>query len=158
MADFVGIDVRGEKELAAKLEKLPLAAQDAGVEAANQKIISIEKIYAKYRHVSVKQAGGWASDKQRKFVMASIRDGRIKIPYRRTQTLARNWKTYGSGRNQIVANETPYAQYVKDLAKQTMGHMLRGWDVIQTDLKNHMRGIVDAFDGGVKKAIRKLGL
>lgn len=157
MSDFVGINISGEKELAAKLARLPLAAQDDGVEAANEKIVKIERKYIPYKHVSVKQAGGWASDKQRRFVMARIRSGEIKVPYHRTQTLSKGWRTYGSGKNQIVANEVAYAPFVKDF-KQTRGHLLRGWDIVQNDLKNHFTSILAAFDGGVKKAMKRLGL
>jgi hypothetical protein len=156
--NFVGINISGEKFIIERLRLLPEQAQDMGVEAANEKIVNIERKYTPYKYVSVKQSGGWKSEKQRRYVMAAIRDGRIKIPYRRTQTMARGWKTYGSGKNQIVANEVPYAPYVKDIAGQTRGHMLRGWDVVQDDIKNHQPQIVKAFESGVNKAIRKLGL
>lgn len=158
MADFVGIEVIGLKELAARLDKLPEAAQDMGVEEANKKIVYVERMYAQYKYISVKQSGGWKSEKQRRYVMAMLRSGEMKIPYRRTQKLSRGWRTYGAGKTQIVANEVQYAQYVKDLPTQTQGHMLRGWDVIQTDLETHLKGILAAFEGGVKKAIKKLGL
>lgn len=90
--------------------------------------------------------------------MARIREGTISIPYRRTQNLRRGWERIGDGRNQIVVNQVPYAGYVKDIQSQSRGHMLRGWNVIQNDLRERMEEIVRKFDAGVDKALKRLAL
>jgi len=158
MTDFIGIDISGEKEIAAKLDKLPEQAADFGVEYANEYILNMQQTYVPYKYVSVAQTGGWKSDAQRRYVMAKIRSGEISVPYNRTQTLRKGWKLVGKGRNQIVANEVDYAKYVKDIRSQSQGHMLRGWEVIPNELRNRAAQILRRFDAGVKAGIRAIGL
>lgn len=158
MDNFIGLDIAGSKELADKLDQLPPAAGDAGVESANDYIINVEQTYIPYQHVSISQQGGWASDKQRRYVMARIREGSISVPYRRTQTLRKGWQRLGSGVNQIVVNQVPYAGYVKDIQSQSKGHMLGGWEVWQNEIRERAEEITRRFDAGVDKAMRKLGL
>jgi len=158
MSNFVGVDIAGAKEIEEKLKQIPPEAQDAGVESAKVYIVNFEQAYPPYTYVSIEQAGGWRSEKQRRYVMARIREGSIQIPYARTQTLRKGWRVEGSGRNQIVVNEVEYAPYVKDIQSQAQGHMLRGWGVVQTEIQDRMDEIVRKFDAGVKEALRKLGL
>lgn len=158
MADFMGIDISGAKEIAEKLNQIPPEAQDAGVESANAYIVNFEQAYAPYTYVSVEQAGGWKSERQRRYVMARIREGSIQVPYQRKQTLRKGWRVEGNGRNQIVVNEVDHAAVVKDIKSQSRGHMLRGWDVVQTEIQERVDEIVRKFDAGVKEALRKLGL
>ena len=158
MSELIGIDISGNKELAAKLDKLPAQAADFGVEYANEYILNMQRTYVPYKHVSVAQAGGWKSDAQRRYVMAKIRSGEISVPYNRTQTLRKGWKLVGKGRGQIVANEVDYAKWVKDIRSQSQGHMLRGWEVIPNELRNKAEQIVRRFEAGVKAGMKKLGL
>ena len=158
MSDFIGIDISGDVELAAKLDQLPDNAADFGVEYANEYVLNMQRTYVPYKHVSVAQAGGWKSDKQRRYVMAKIRSGEISVPYNRTQTLRKGWKLVGKGRNQIIANEVSYAKYVKDIRSQSQGHMLRGWEVIPNELRNKAAQILRRFNAGVKAGIKAIGL
>ena len=158
MSDFIGIEITGDKELAERLGKLSPEMQDAGVESANAYVVNKQQAYIPYKYVSVAQSGGWKSERQRRYVMAAIRSGEISIPYSRTQNLRKGWKTLGTGRNQIIVNEVPYSKWVKDIKTQSQGHMLRGWDVIQDDLRNWSKGILQKFEEGVRKAQKKLGL
>jgi len=54
----------------------------------------------------------WQSDKQRRYVMAAIRDGRIKVPYRRTGNLANRWKVVRTTEGVIITNSADYSVYV----------------------------------------------
>lgn len=157
MNELIGVDISGEKELVSKLNKLPKEAQDFGVETANTYILDLMRIYAPYQYISRKILG-WASERQRKFVMAKISKGEIDVPYKRTQGLRNNWKTVGEGKNQIVVNETPSAQYVMSEGKQSHRFSLMGWETEVTRINTHMPKILQKFEEGVKKAIKKLGL
>lgn len=50
-SDFIGIDITGDKELAAKLARLPLAVQDTAVEETNIYVVNIMKTYQAYQHI-----------------------------------------------------------------------------------------------------------
>lgn len=157
--DFVGISISGVPEIQSRLEGLYPQAADAGVENADVYIVDSLKIYPPYSYVSVAQAGGWKSKKQRNYVMMQIARGIIN-PGRpsRTQRLSQGWQVVGKGANQIVVNDVPYAIYEYDIKSQSQMHMLQGWDVIPTFLQQRMSEIVRRFDAGVKNAIRKMGL
>lgn len=69
----------------------------------------------------------WASEKQRRFVLAAIREGRIQVPYRRTGTLGRRWtSTVASEGGDVVGrvgNNTTYGPFVMGKASQAAYHM-----------------------------------
>ena len=54
----------------------------------------------------------WQSDKQRRFVMAAIRRGQIKVPYVRSGNLANRWKVIRTPTGAIIANSADYSVYV----------------------------------------------
>jgi hypothetical protein len=157
MGDFIGIDVHGIPELQAKLAQLPAAVADDGVEAADKQIVNIMQAYGQYHYIS-RQKVPFVSDKQRRYVMASIRQGTIKVPYERTQGLRNAWKTAGSGKTQIVVNESPYAGFVMGEGVQAHRFSLMGWETDLTRVRTHLSSIVQAFEVGARKAIKRLGL
>ena len=150
MSDFIGVDVSGElMVIMERLKKLPREAQDEGVETSNEYIVDMMKEYPP------KQKGFlWSSDKQRKFVMAKMREEGFPG---RSQELRRGWKPIGSGFKQIVVNEVPYAQYVQG-DSQIVGHNLHGWHTIEGRIKAKGGKILKKFEEGVKRAIKKLKL
>jgi len=147
---FVGIDIQGITTLNERLKRLPKEAKDAGVEAANEYIVDIMKI----EPPKPTRPFVWSSDKQRKYVMAKIREGGYTG---RTQQLRNAWKTVGSGYNQIVANETPYAEFVQG-DNQIIGHKTNDWKTTTDNLKAKGKEILKKFEGGVKRALKKLRL
>jgi len=149
---FIGIDISGDIEIKQKIQQLPDAAADEGVETANEYIINIERNYAPSHKGEPFQ---WSSDRQRRAAFANMR-AQGGPPYSRTQTLAKGWKTVGSGRTQIVANEVPYAKFVKD--PPIPGHAAREWTSIAQDMVTHLDKILAKFSEGVRKGIKKVGL
>lgn len=159
MSDFIGIDIAGEKELIAKLKKLPPAVADTGVEAANEYIINTQRRYPSYKKVTRKSAYGvtFFTERQRRWFFAALGDGSLKLPYKRTQGYSKGWKTVGQGYRQIAVNESPYGEHLQGERQSRLSAKI-GWKKITEWLKENMPRIVEKFDGGVKKAIRKLGL
>lgn len=111
--------------------------------------------YVPYKYISVKQAGGWKSDKQRRFVMAMIREGRIDpgVPHR-TGRLQRAWNI-NQDDTKIVNNES-YAPFVMGNDEQTRGHQLRGWRVVEQVIKNNLKGAFRHANSEIKKWMDKL--
>lgn len=161
MSDFIGIDITGLPELEAKLAKLPDAAADDGVEAANTYIVNVMREYQPYRSITRKSVYGssFKTDKQRRWFFAALRSGEIHVPYNRTQELRGSWKTAGDGRQQFVYSEDmPKAQYVMQDGHQNQLLKKMGWKTVETRMKERMSEIVRRFDAGVNKAIKRLGL
>lgn len=159
--DFIGIDIQGIPELKAKLAKLPEAAQDDGADSAYEYMINVLRHYPSYRYVSRVEGYGvqWFSERQRRFVMAAINQGYITPgSANRTQAMAHGWKKVGSGRQAFIANEVPYAHYLMGDESQSR-HMAKiGWKKLGDVTKERTAAIVEKFDAGVKKAIKRLGL
>ena len=152
MSGFIGIDVAGIKEVRVALGKLPDAVIDTGVETSNKYMLEVEQQYAPSHKGEPFQ---WTSDKQRRAAFANMRK-QGGPPYKRTQRLKKGWKLIGSGRNQILANEVAYAQYVKD--PPIVGHKLREWTSLDQDVAKSTPKLVKKFEEGARKAIKKLGL
>ena len=150
MADLVKIYITGYETLYQRLLKLPKEAGDAGVEAANEYIVNQMKVQPS----KPTKPFQWTSDKQRRYVMMQISKG---MWTGRTQELRNGWKTEGKGYNQIVINEVPHAQFVQD-TNQIIGHKANGWQTVNQVLKTRAKEILNRFDGGVKKALKKLKL
>ena len=158
MSDFIGVDLYGIDDLKRKINYITSEeAAGAGIEEANQHLVEILRAYPPYRYVPIRQAGGWRSEKQRRYVMAAIRRGEINVPYARTQTLNRSWKTVGAGVQQIVVNETPYAGFVMGAA-QTQGHALRGWSPYGERIRAAMPRLSQIFARGYRRFLRSIGL
>jgi hypothetical protein len=147
---FIGIDIQGITTLSERLKKLPKEARDLGTESANEYIVSAMQVQPS----KPTKPFQWSSEKQRRYVMMLINKGGYRG---RTQELRNAWKTVGKGYNQIVANETPYAQFVQD-TNQIIGHKANGWQTVNQVLKTRAKEILAKFDSGVKKALKKLNL
>lgn len=150
MAEIVKIYITGYETLNSRLQRLPKEARDAGVESANEYIVNQMQVQPPVPHGNFQ----WTSDRQRKYVMAHIRENGYTG---RTQELRNAWKTEGKGYEQIVVNETPYAQFVQD-TNQIIGHRANGWQTVNQVLKTKGAEILRKFDAGVKKALKKLNL
>lgn len=150
MSNFIGIDISGVTTISERLKKLPKEARDLGTESANEYIVNAMKV----EPPKPNRPFVWSSDEQRRYVMAKISKGEWTG---RTQQLRNAWKTVGKGYNQIVANETPYAQFVQD-TNQIIGHKTNGWQTWEMVKKSKAAEILRKFDAGVKKALKKLNL
>ena len=147
---FIGIDIQGITTLNERLKKLPKEARDLGTESANEYIVDAMQVQPPVPNKPFQ----WSSDKQRKFVMMQISKGQWNG---RTQELRKGWKPVGKGYNQIVVNEVPSSVFVQG-DQQIKGHKANGWQTTAQVLKTRAKEILNRFDGGVKKALKKLKL
>lgn len=155
MADLVDIQVTGIEEIQEKLSQLPDAAADAGVEAANEYIIDVMRLYPpRVNHKTKRYI--WNSEKQRRAFFATNGFGR-GIPTRRTQQLASSWETVGKGKEQAILSTAEYADYVVG-NKMQHGHVADGWSSVKMTIRERTEKIIRKFDAGVKNAIKRLGL
>lgn len=93
----------------------------------------------------------FVSERQRRYVMASIRDGRLKVPYARgidprSQKLGQSWTTREErdGLRQVVGTAAGYGPLVQSAARQTAYHRAGGWQT-DDDVVNAERGTVQAL-------------
>ena len=149
---MIKTSVRGVEQLKAFFNKLPAAARKIAVVEIAIHLIGDDqrglKHYVGYRYVSRKSAYGqtFSSDKQRRYVMAKIREGEITPGSpRRTNALKRGWayKLQGGGYGASIYNPVPYAGYVMGDATQARQPAKVGWRtmaaVISTNIKSAIK-------------------
>jgi hypothetical protein len=147
---MIKVSVRGVDQLKKFFSELTPAARKAAVKGASEYLIGNDqrglKHYPSYKYVTRKSAYGhtFSSDKQRRYVMAMIREGRIDpgVPHR-TGELQGAWGYTGKDTRYTIKNTSPYAQFVMGDNAQSRMHKIIGWrtvsDVIKTNLKGAFR-------------------
>ena len=157
--DFIAIDVEGLAPLVKGLNKLPQEVQDAAGDDVSEYLINILRHYPSQKRVTRAQAYGttFFSDNQRKFFFAALRDGRISVPYRRTQTFRNAWRQIGKGIKSIIANEVSYGGFLMGDSEQSRMSKLIGWKTLSNLLKERQSKIVKILEAAVKKGMKKAG-
>jgi hypothetical protein len=169
MAKQFSIEVEGLEQLQWRINSLPDQAKAEILDAVSSYSLEVlRKEQPSYRHVTRARAygmqrggEGWFSDKQRRYVMAKIRSGEIRIPYNRTGRLVHGWAATRTTERVTFGNAVPYAPYVIGFAAQSRHERLVGWKTITDTMRKlsfqsapFRKACMDA----VQKAIRKLQL
>ena len=144
---------RGIPEVRAWLSKVQAGFKNQALLAFTQYIVGDDtesgfrhglKHYPAYHYVSYAQAyGGFVSDKQRRYVMAMIAEGKIEPGYpHRTGEFQRGWKYEPSPNSMKIVNDTPYGGYLMGEQQANMPAM-GGWrqvaDVISSNISGALR-------------------
>lgn len=144
-----------------KFGELPEEMGDVASEAAGSYILRVfRKEIPPYHHVKRKDAyppTGWQSEKQRRYVMAAIRSGEIKIPYKRRSPrggLAAAWEMEGRGANLRLVNNEDHADLVYGENQARLLKMI-GWKKADVMLEQYERNITDAAIRAIEKALKR---
>lgn len=156
--------VRGLAELQKFLKDVPVKARRAATEAAADYLIGDGRRglrhYPAYKWIRRRRAypevKGWFSEKQRRFVMARIRSGRIDPGYpHRTGRLQRGWVKKGSGYKIMIENQEPYAAVVMGDNTQARQPKLVGWRTVGEVVESNTDGMRQAAARAVQKTLDK---
>jgi len=159
---MIGIETEGIPEVREKLKRLgskePMRDMNKGVAQYIRE--ELQRAPAP-RRVTRKQAFGktFQSDRQRKWFFASLADGSLVVPHRRTGRLRKGWEIMPFGpTNYIVVNDTPGAKFVQDRPTQSRMMKIIGWKTMQDIIERRRDRIRQIANGVYDKWIRKLGL
>jgi hypothetical protein len=161
MADFIGFEILGNKDLARKLERFPEPVQDAAIDEVTPYLINQWQLYPPRKRVTRRKAYGRTFDsaKQRRYFFWALNNGIITVPYRRTQRLRKGWRQVGKGRKSIIVNETPYAEYVQGNEDQQARLIkLVGWIPAVEVFEKRADKIDQKLFVGAQKELKKQGL
>jgi hypothetical protein len=156
---MIKITSRGIPELQAWLSEIQRGARGIASAAVAEYLVGDQTHglahYVPYRYITMKQAGGFVSDKQRRYVMMMIRSGKIDpgVPHR-TGEMQRGWTYSARGSQFVIKNETQYAPYVMGDNDQSRMHGLIGWRRTSEVVKNNLTGAYRAATAKVKEWIR----
>lgn len=153
MALSISVVSRGLESLASLANTLRSNGwmQAAAQEAARR----LEQNLAKYPSVR-RRKQPFKTTKQRRFFFAALADGRIRVPYQRTNHLGRGWRAgvtlTGGGLTITVGNTTAYAPYVQ--GSQQSGYHRGNWKTVSELSQGEERTVVSIFDRHIDQVIR----
>ncbi len=124
---------------------LPKRIRGKALKVAADYLIKKFKLYPPYKYVKRSSAypevNGFFSDKQRRFVMAAIADGRIQPGHsNRTMTAKNAWRVesnQGELSRLSIINDAPAAVFLYDPIYQARQTGLVGWKNIDAMLEEH---------------------
>jgi hypothetical protein len=93
----------------------------------------------------------FVSEKQRRYFFAALRDGNIKMPYRRSGNLSKRWgqSEADGGLTQVIGNDAGYAPFVIGMGSQSGYMKSLGWrstaDVVEREADAAFRTFVVGF-------------
>jgi hypothetical protein len=150
---------KGLEELQAYLKEFPRGARGKAAEAFADDLIGDGqrglKHYPAYRHVTRRSAFGkpFVSDRQRKYVMAAIREGRIEPGYpHRTGNFQRSIQREGSGVNSRIVADLPHEGWPNRLAKKV------GWRDLYDVIMSNVTHAANAAERRVQEWIKSKGM
>lgn len=157
---MINFEVKGTTKVIQYLVNLPRKIRSVAMEAIVKYIVGDARHgmvhYEPYKYVTRKKAYGqtWASDKQRRYVMAKIRSGEITpgIP-NRTGATAAGWSyARKDDLHWYIKNPTTGAYYTRGEPGQARLNKLVGWRQMTKVVMDNIKGALRAG----KKAIRDL--
>lgn len=150
--------VRGVKAVVAYLERLPRGVKRVGLRALTEYLIGNAshglKHYSPYKYVSRKRAYGYTfkSDKQRRYVMAAIREGKIDpgTPHRTGKGSA-GWTMAETQRGFTIKNPEESMKYSMSDQYQANLNALAGWRAVSQNISDNIKGAVRHAGAAIKK-------
>ena len=149
----VTIYIEGADKLFAKLGRVQ--SNRILVPPMKASVIELEswiKVYPR-RQSTKPNPGQFVSERQRRYVMAMIRRGDIRIPYVRTGKLGQEWthdvETRSNGVVGTVGNKKKYAPYVQNVTLQARMHQ-GNWRTDAQAIQRFRPSIVARFKAAVE--------
>lgn len=153
------IEIEGMEEAIKALEKMGnLEPVKAAIKAGGKYLKGKIAKYPPRKKVTIDEIGGWASERQRRWFFAALREGKIEVPYRRgispgTERLGQKWteQVRDGGFTVVVGNNVSYARFVQKPGEQTRMMQRIGWKTTVQVADEEARKL----QSDVKKAIMK---
>lgn len=163
---MVSLNVRTKPpNLAELISSLPRDLRGPAVETASVYLIGNStrglKHYVAYNYVTRRAAYGqtFFSDRQRRKVMAMIRNGEILPGFpRRTGNTQRSWDIIHNGVNSRIVNTTAGAFYTVGDPGQSRHEEKVGWRRVGLIVASNEKGMMQAVDQMVAREIKARGL
>jgi hypothetical protein len=153
----LSIHVYGIDELFRRLDRM--AANDVLEAPMRAGLLDLENYMKDYPATQSRKPnpGTFVSDRQRRYVMAAIRDGRITVPYKRTGKLGQSWTweitRHSNGLTGKIGTNLRYAPLVQSHSRQARMHS-GNWRTDVMAIEARRAAIIDRFRRAVLAALR----
>lgn len=160
---MANIKIEGLNKVIGKLNSLEkLEAAKAGIKSAALYVKGKVAKYPPRKRVTIAQAGGWASDRQKRWFFAALKAGDIEVPYRRgmspsSEALGRKWtiQTRNAGLTAVIGNNTSYGPFVMDEDKQSTMHRIIGWKTTQKVAEEESDKVNELLAKAINQALER---
>lgn len=128
----------------------------AALTAGSQELLTVVKRYPPRVHITRASVYGqtFASDKQRRWFFASLNDGSLTLPYRRSMGLGQSWTfSIESNTRAVVGTNVGYARLVKGQGDQSAFLAASGWQTVNQDAAKASPKVLAAIDTVIRKAL-----
>ena len=158
------IEIQGLEQVISRIKSLPDEGKKQVLTDVAEYSLEVIKEYPPQKFVTRLAAYGktFFSDKQRRWFFANLREGKISVPYHRTNGLANSWQAT-IGTDQVKFN-TNYAAapYVVGFAAQSRHEAAVGWkkvdEIVDGKLSFKSSKFRNVVTEAYQRAIRKLKL
>jgi len=155
---------RGVKEVQAFLWSIPRGMKKSVLGAMTKYFIGNQSHglahYSQYKYVTRKKAYGqtFVSDKQRRYVMARIREGSIDpgVPHR-TGRGQRGWEMIETTRGYTIKNPEKSMYFSMSDKGQANLNRLAGWKTVSEKVASNMAGAMRAGLAALRELIARKG-
>ena len=156
---MIKVTVRGIEEVQKKIANIIRGAKHFSEGKVAEYLIGDQthglKHYPGYQYVPQSEVGGWVSDKQRRYVMAMIREGKIDpgVPHR-TGELQRGWSLVDRGKYWSIQNPVGYAGWVMGDTTQAQRPEKIGWRRVMDNIRDNLKGAFRHAQAELKKWLK----
>ena len=159
--DDIKVTVRNIEEVKDWISALPRKFRGAASKAMAEWFIGNGqrglKRYPPYKYITRQSAYGktFVSDKQRRYVMARIREGTIDpgAPHR-TGNYQRGWQAIDQGVKTQIVNNLPYARFVGGDETQARLNAKVGWRTIGAIISTNIAGAIRHAQAAINKIVK----
>lgn len=147
----MSVTIRGLEAVRAKVSSLESA--DAFRRGVATGATRIKEFMATYP-AQVHKPQPFKTEKQRRFVMAALKEGRLSFPYGRTGSLGRRWTIVFSngGQSATIGNNTEYGPLVQQAGAQA-GYHAGNWQTDQDAIDQMGPLVTQDIDAEIGKVI-----
>ena len=156
---MITITSRGVPELQAWLKSLGNGIRDEATRAVAEYLVGDAthglKHYPPYKHVPYSQIGGFVSDKQRRYVMARIREGSITPGVSASNGYLRDaWQYKAQGSRYEITNDVGYAPFLVGPGMQSLHSQRQGWRKTVDTIRDNLAGAYRHANAAIRKWIK----
>jgi len=155
---MIKISVRGINETLQWLDNLAKDIRMVATRAMAEYLVGDEshglKHYPPYKHVPWSAIGGFVSEKQRRYVMANIRNGNITPGISASNGYLRDaWQYTAKGTNYVISNDVKYAPYLVGQGTQSRRAIAQAWRTTTQTIKDNWSGAIGHAKAAIKEWI-----
>jgi hypothetical protein len=157
---MIKVSIKGVDKVVEYLRTVPLGVKTVAGRSVAEYLVGNTshglKHYPPYKHVPYSAIGGFKSDKQRRYVMARIREGTIDPGYSASNGYLRDaWTIGGEPPRYVIKNDVHYAGFLVGDQDQSLHSQKQGWRTVSRNIADNIAGAIRAANLAIAKWLKE---